>query len=107
MRFKKLREDCQARFEAMDRWFEAADRRFDALDRGFEALVAELKELREDTNRRFEAADRRFEQLALGLRELRLEVSALSGRLGEGLEEVTKRSSDRPWRSFPDMPSKR
>lgn len=58
-------------------------------------MLAEIRALREDFRRhteetasRFEAVDRRFEELIREMRGIRLEVAALSGRLGYGLERI-------------------
>jgi hypothetical protein len=77
----------------------------------FAEMVAELRALREDfrrfaeeTIRRFEAVDRRFEEIVqeirdmrvemrdmrVEMRDVRVEVSALSGRLGHGLEHLVR-----------------
>jgi len=77
--FRRHAEETALRFEAMDRRFEAMDRRFEAIDRRFEAI-----------DRRFEAIDRRFEAMIQEMRGIRLEVSALSGRLGYGLERIVQ-----------------
>jgi len=74
-----LREDFRRHAEEIARRFEAMDRRFEAVDRRFEAV-----------DRRFEAVDRRFEELIREMRGIRLEVSALSGRLGYGLERIVQ-----------------
>jgi hypothetical protein len=81
-------EAIDRRFEAIDRRFEAIDRRFEAIDRRFEATLAEIKALREET-------DRRFEAVIADLRDLRLEVSAISGRLGRGMEEIVRQTVER------------
>jgi hypothetical protein len=77
--FRRFAEETAGRFEAIDRRFEAIDRRFEAVDRRFEAV-----------DRRFEAVDRRFEALIAEMRGMRLELSALSGRLGHGLERIVQ-----------------
>ena len=63
----------------------------------FGEMLAEIRRLREDfrrfaeeTARRFEEMDRRFEEVIREMRSIRLEVSALSGRLGYGLEYIVK-----------------
>ncbi len=70
----------------------------------FGEMLAEVRGLREDfrrfaeetarrfeeIDRRFEAVDRRFEELIQEMRGIRLEVSALSGRLGHGLERIVQ-----------------
>jgi hypothetical protein len=63
--FRRFTGDTARRFEEMDRRFEAVDRRFEAVDRRFEELIKEM-------------------------RGIRLEVSALSGRLGHGLERIVQ-----------------
>jgi hypothetical protein len=60
-----LREDFRRFSEAVDRRFEAVDQRFEAVDQRFEVLIREM-------------------------RGMRLEVSALSGRLGYGLETIVQ-----------------
>lgn len=99
---KALREDAgrrfeaaEKRFEAMDKRFEAMDKRFEAMDKRFEATIAELKQHREDTNRRFEAVNSRLDEHTAALRELRLEVSALSGRLGHGVEDIVRQTVEK------------
>lgn len=91
-RFVELLEETNRRFAELR---EETNRRFEAVDRRFEATLAEIKELREDTNRRFEAVDRRFEAIVTDLRDLRLEVAALSGRLGRGLEEIVRQTVEK------------
>jgi len=76
---RALREDFRRHAEETARRFEAIDRRFEAITERFEAV-----------DRRFEAVDRRFEELIRELRGIRLEVSALSGRLGHGLEHIVQ-----------------
>jgi hypothetical protein len=87
-RLELLREEADRRFEAIERRLELlreeADRRFEAIERRFEAV-----------DRRFEAVDRRFEAVLTDLRDLRLEVSALSGRLGRGVEEIVRQTVER------------
>jgi len=70
----------------------------------FGEMLAEIRSFREDfrrhaqetasrfeaVDRRFEAVDRRFEELIREIRGIRLEVSALSGRLGYGLEGIVQ-----------------
>lgn len=70
----------------------------------FGEMVGEIRALREDfrrhaeetarrfeaMDRRFEAIDHRFEELIREIRGIRLEVSALSGRLGYGLERIVQ-----------------
>lgn len=63
----------------------------------FGEVLAEIRALREDfqrfaeeTGRRFEAIDRRFEALIGQMRSMRVEISALSGRLGYGLETLVQ-----------------
>ncbi len=70
----------------------------------FGEMLAEVRALREDFRRfaeetarrfeaidqRFEAVDRRFEELIRDVRGIRLELSALSGRLGFGLERIVQ-----------------
>ncbi len=63
--FRRFAEETAGRFEAVDRRFEAVDRRFEAVDRRFEDLIREM-------------------------RGIRLELSALSGRLGHGLERIVQ-----------------
>jgi hypothetical protein len=56
------------------------------VDRRFEAMVAELKEIK------LAVSDMKLAQVLMQreMRDLRLEVSALSGRLGHGLEYLVK-----------------
>ena len=69
----------------------------------FKQVLEEIRKLREDSNQRFEemnlTMDRRFEEMNLTMnqrfeemyrnqREVRLEVSALGGRVGYGLENI-------------------
>ncbi len=81
--FRRHADETAARFAAMDRRFEELradmNQRFEAVDRRFEAV-----------DHRFEAVDRRFEALIRELRGIRLEVSAMSGRLGYGLEQIVQ-----------------
>jgi hypothetical protein len=77
--FQRFAEETVRRFEAMDRRFDAMESRFEAVDRRFEAV-----------DRRFEAVDRRFEGVIQELRSMRLEISALSGRPGYGLETIVQ-----------------
>jgi hypothetical protein len=74
--FLELLQEIRALRVDMDRRFEelrvAMDRRFEAMDR------------------RFEAVDRRFEAVLASLRSLQLEVSALGGRVGRGLEHLVR-----------------
>lgn len=70
----------------------------------FGVMLAEVRALREDfrrfadetarrfeaVDRRFEAVDRRFDELIREMRGMRLEISALSGRLGHGLEKIVQ-----------------
>jgi hypothetical protein len=70
----------------------------------FAEMLAEIRTMREDFRRfaeetarrfeavdhRFEAVDRRFEELIREMRGIRLEISALSGRLGYGLEKIVQ-----------------
>jgi len=74
----------EAHEEASRRRFEAMERRFEAMERRFEAV-----------DRRFEALERRLEGVITDLRDLRLEVSALSGRLGRGLEDIVRQTVER------------
>ena len=50
-------------------------------------VLEEIRKLREDSNRRFEEVNRTMNQ-----REVRLEVSALGGRIGYGLEEIIRQT---------------
>jgi hypothetical protein len=84
-------EAMERRFEAMERRFEAVDRRFEAMERRFEAVDRRF----EAVDRRFEALERRLEGVITDLRDLRLEVSALSGRLGRGLEDIVRQTVER------------
>jgi len=70
-------------------------------------VLEEIRKLREDSNRRFEDMNRtmnqrfedmnrtmnqRFEEMYRSQREVRLEVSALGGRIGYGLEEIIRQA---------------
>ena len=66
-------------------------------------VLEEIRKLREDSNRRFEKMDQRFEEMNCTMnqrfeemyrsqREVRLEVSALGGRIGYGLEEIIRQT---------------
>jgi len=70
-------------------------------------VLEEIRKLREDSNRRFEEMNRtmnqrfeemnrtmnqRFEEMYRSQREVRLEVSALGGRIGYGLEEIIRQT---------------
>jgi hypothetical protein len=94
-----LREHPEVRHEVWGLMLEAFPSRQE-----FALLLDEVRGLREDfrrhaeetaarfeaMDRRFEAVDRRFEALIREMREIRLEVSALSGRLGHGLEHIVQ-----------------
>ncbi|MCR4418623.1 MAG: hypothetical protein QHH27_01650 [Clostridia bacterium] len=90
-RLEAHEEASRRRFEAMERRFEAIERRFEAVDRRFEAVERRF----EAVDRRFEALERRLEGVITDLRDLRLEVSALSGRLGRGLEDIVRQTVER------------
>lgn len=72
---RKLREDS-------NRWFEEVNR---TMNQRFE-----------EVNQRFEEVNRtmnqRFEEMYRSQREVRLEVSALGGRIGYGLEEIIRQT---------------
>ena len=72
---RKLREDSNRRFEEVNR---TINQRF------------------EEVNQRFEEVNRtmnqRFEEMYRSQREVRLEVSALGGRIGYGLEEIIRQT---------------
>ena len=72
---RKLREDSNRRFEEVNR---TMNQRF------------------EEVNQRFEEVNRtmnqRFEEMYRSQREVRLEVSALGGRIGYGLEEIIRQT---------------
>jgi hypothetical protein len=70
--FGTMLEEVRALREDFRRHAEETARRFEAMDR------------------RFEAVDHRFEELIREMRGIRLEVSALSGRLGYGLERIVQ-----------------
>ena len=94
-----LREHADLRYEVAGILAEAFPSRQE-----FGEMLAEVRALREDfrrfveetaqhfkeIDRRFEAVDRRFEELIKEMRGMRLEVSALSGRLGHGLEKIVQ-----------------
>ena len=89
-----LREHSAFRFEIMDILADV----FATRD-NFERILEEIKKLREDGNRqleemnqRFERVDQRFDEMARGQREIQLNVSALGGRVGRGLEEIIKQT---------------
>ena len=89
-----LREHRAFRFEIMDIMADV----FATRD-NFERILKEIKKLREDGNRqfeeinqRFEKIDQRFEEVIHGQKEIKLEVSALGGRVGRGLEEIIKQT---------------
>jgi len=75
--FRRHAEETAARFAALERELED---RFAALQRELDSRFAALQRELDD---RFTAGQRE-------LRELRLEVSALSGRLGYGLERIVQ-----------------
>lgn len=54
----------------------------------FGEMLAEIRALREDFSHHAEETARRFEELVREMRGIRLEVAALSGRLGYGLEHI-------------------
>jgi hypothetical protein len=66
-------------------------------------ILEEIRTLRDDSNQRFKEMDKRFEtmnrtmnqrfeEIIRSQREVRLEVSALGGRTGYGLEEIIKQT---------------
>jgi len=59
-------------------------------NRRFEETNQQIAALREDTNRRFEEVNRRFDRLDEYTLRIHRELTALSGRLGRGLEEVIR-----------------
>lgn len=77
--FGEMLAEIRALREDFRRFAEETARRFEAIDRRFEAM-----------DKRFEALDRRFEELIRDMRGIRLELSALSGRLGHGLERIVE-----------------
>ncbi|MEA1865443.1 MAG: DUF3782 domain-containing protein [Euryarchaeota archaeon] len=82
---KELREDGNRQFEEMNRRFERVDQRFERIDQRFEKVDQRFEEM----NR---TMDRRFEEMYRSQQEIRLEVSALGGRVGRGLEEIIKQT---------------
>jgi hypothetical protein len=109
---RTLREDNNQRFEemnrAMDQRFEkmnrTMDQRFEKMNRTMDQRFEEMnrttnqrfEEMNYTTNQRFEEMNRtmnqRFEELIRSQREVRLEVSALGGRIGYGLEEIIRQT---------------
>ncbi len=75
---KELRADGNRQFEEINRRFEKIDQRFEKIDQRFEEMNRTM--------------DRRFEEMYRGQQEIRLEVSALGGRVGRGLEEIIKQT---------------
>lgn len=66
-------------------------------------ILEEIRTLRDDSNQRFREMDKRFEvmnqtmnerfeDISRSQREVRLEVSALGGRVGYGLEEIIRQT---------------
>ena len=103
---RALREDTNRRFEETNQRIETlredTNRRFEEGNRRFEETNQRIETLREDTNRRFEEVNRRFEEVNRRfdyqddqIHQIRLELSALSGRLGRGMEEVIRRTIER------------
>lgn len=87
-----LREHAEFRHEVAGILAEAFPSRQE-----FGEMLAEVRALREDFRRfaeetaaRFKAMDRRFEEVIREMRGIRLELSALSGRLGHGLEHIVQ-----------------
>jgi hypothetical protein len=80
---RALREDFQG-------FVEQATRRFEVVEGEIRALREDFQRFAEETARRFEAVDWRFEGVIKEMRGIRLELSALSGRLGHGLEHIVK-----------------
>ena len=79
---RKLREDSNRRFEEMDQRFEEMNR----------TMNQRFEEMNRTMNQRFEEMDTRFEVMYRSQREVRLEVSALGGRIGYGLEEIIRQT---------------
>jgi hypothetical protein len=82
-RFQAADERIQRLIDDMARGSRAADERFRAADQRFQQLVNEM-------TRGFQAADRRFDAIITELRTQQLQLSALSGRLGYGLEHLVR-----------------
>jgi hypothetical protein len=83
---RALREDFRRFAEETARRFEAVDRRFEAVDRRFEEIIEEIRRIwAEIREMRAEMRDMRVE-----MRDMRVELSALSGRLGHGLEHLVR-----------------
>jgi hypothetical protein len=82
------KEEFQAVLEEVRALREDTNRRFEETNQRIEAL-------REDTNRRFEEVNRRFDHQDDQIYQIRLELSAISGRLGRGMEEVIRRTIER------------
>jgi hypothetical protein len=113
---KKLREDSNQRFEEMNRRFEEMNRRFDGVDKRFDGTDERLDGVDQrfdgvdqrfdGVDQRFDGVDKRFDgmderfdgmderldSVQRGQREVRLEVSALGGRVGYGLEEIIRQT---------------
>ncbi|PXF56686.1 MAG: hypothetical protein C4B59_16495 [Candidatus Methanogaster sp.] len=86
---RKLREDSNRRFGEMDQRFEEVNR---TMNQRFEEVNRMMNQRFEEVNRRFEEMDTRFEVMYRSQREVRLEVSALGGRIGYGLEEIIRQT---------------
>ncbi|HWP47457.1 MAG TPA: DUF3782 domain-containing protein [Candidatus Limnocylindrales bacterium] len=96
------KEEFQAVLEEVRALREDTNRRFEEVNRRFEETNQRIEALREDTNRRFEEVNRRFEEMNRRfdhqddqIHQIRLELSAISGRLGRGMEEVIRRTIER------------
>ncbi|OEU77313.1 MAG: hypothetical protein BA869_11460 [Desulfuromonadales bacterium C00003107] len=92
---KKLREDSNQRFEEMNRRFEEMNRRFDGVDKRFDGTDERLDGVDQrfdGVDKRFDGMDERLDSVQRGQREVRLEVSALGGRVGYGLEEIIRQT---------------
>lgn len=85
-----LREDERFRYEIKGLLAETFSSKEE-----FQAVLEEVRALREDTNRRFEEINRRFDHQDDQIHQIRLELSAISGRLGRGMEEVIRRTIER------------
>lgn len=91
--FNRHAEATDRRFEELNQRFEGFNQRFEEINQRFEAMERRFEEINhrfEEVNRRFEKMDLRFNEMVIELRSLRINVGALGGRLGRGLEHLVR-----------------
>ena len=89
------KEELQAVLEEIRALREDTNRRFEETNQRIETLREDTNRRFEEVNRRFEEVNRRFDYQDDQIHQIRLELSALSGRLGRGMEEVIRRTIER------------